>query len=115
MDELDRILSTERSVTPSPGFAHSVMRAVRHEAATPSAISFPWRRMMPLIAAAALLVIAMLLAIPFRPAAEASPIVESATMNHLFAVLATIPLGYLATALLGSLVTVRLVMRMTSD
>ena len=83
MDELDRILSTERSVTPSPGFAHSVMRAVRHEAATPPAIPFPWRRMMPLIAAPAVLLIAVLLFLPYWPAAEASPIAESPPRGEL--------------------------------
>ncbi len=115
MNDLDRILSTECSVTPSPGFAHSVMRAVRHEAATPPAIPFPWRRMMPLIAAAADLLIAVLLSLPYWPAAEAFPIAESAVMQSLLAAFATLPLGYLAAALLGSLVTVRLTLRMTSD
>ncbi len=59
MDELDRILSTERSVTPSPDFAPSVMRAVFYEATAPPAIPFPWRRMMPIIAAAAVLIISV--------------------------------------------------------
>ena len=115
MDDLDRILSTERSVTPSPGFVHSVMRAVSHEAATPPAIPFPWRRMMPLIAAAVVLFIAVLLSLPYWPAAGASPIAESAVMKSLLAAFATVPLGYLAAALLGSLVTVRLTLRLTSD
>jgi hypothetical protein len=91
------------------------MRAVRHEAATPPAIPFPWRRMMPLIAAAAVLFIAVLLSLPSWPAAEASPIAESAVMQSLLAAFAALPLGYLAAALLGSFVTVRLTLRMTSD
>lgn len=114
MDDLDRILSTERSVTPSPGFAPSVMRAVRHEAATPPAIPFPWRRMMPLIAAAAVLFIAVLLSLPYWPAAEPSSMADSTAMKSMLAAFATLPLGYLAAALLGSLVTVRLTLRMTS-
>jgi hypothetical protein len=47
VDELDRILASEESITPSPGFAGSVMRAVRVEAEAPPAIAFPWRRALP--------------------------------------------------------------------
>lgn len=108
VDDLDRILSTERSVTSSPEFAHSVMRALRHEAVTPPAIPLTWRRMMPLIAAAAVLLIAVLMSLPYWPAAEASPTAESATMQSLLPAFATLPLAYLAAALPGSLVTVRL-------
>ena len=115
MDELDRILSTERSVTPSPDFAHSVMRAVRHEATAPPAIPFPWRRMMPIIAAAAVLIVAVLFSLPYSPTAGPSPIADSATMRQLLAAFATLPIGYLTAALIGSLVTVRLSLRMTSD
>ena len=115
MDDLDRILSTERQITPSPGFAHSVMRAVRHEAEAPPAIPFPWRRMMPIIGAAAVLLVAVLISVPYWPAAAASPTAESAVMKQLLAVFATLPIGYLSAALLGSFVTVRLSLRMVSD
>ena len=43
-DELDRILSSEMEIVPSSGFVASVMDGVRREAATPPAISFPWKR-----------------------------------------------------------------------
>ena len=46
MDELDRILSREETVTPSAGFVTSVMAAVRREAAAPPPIPFPWRRLL---------------------------------------------------------------------
>jgi len=115
MDELDRILSTERSVTPSPGFAHAVMRAVRHEATAPPAIPFPWRRMMPLIAAAAVLVTVVLFSLPYWPAAGPSSFAGSAAMRHLLAAFATLPIGYLTAALIGSLLTVRLSLRAISD
>jgi hypothetical protein len=51
-DEIDRILSREEEILPSSGFAASVMDAVRHEAAVPPPIPFPWRRAWPLIAVA---------------------------------------------------------------
>ena len=114
MDELDRILSTERSVTPSRGFAPSVMRAVRHEATAPPAIPFPWRRMMPIIAAAAMLIMSVLFSLPYWPTAEPSHIAESATMRQLLAAFATLPIGYLTAALIGSLVAVRLSLRVAS-
>lgn len=43
-DELDRILSEEKELLPSPRFAGTVMRAVRSEAAAPPPIPFPWKR-----------------------------------------------------------------------
>lgn len=51
-DELDRILSRDEEILPSSGFAASVMDAVRREAAVPPPIPFPWRRALPLFAAA---------------------------------------------------------------
>lgn len=51
-DEIDRILSREEGILPSSGFAASVMDAVRREAAVPPPIPFPWRRAWPLLAAA---------------------------------------------------------------
>ena len=55
-DELDRILGAEQDVLPSPHFHASVMRAVRHEAAAPQPIPFPWTRAWPALAAAVLVV-----------------------------------------------------------
>ena len=114
MDELDRILSTERSVTPSPYFASSVMRAVRYEATAPPAIPFPWSRMMPIIAAAGVLIISALLSLAYGPAAGPSQVVESATMKQLLTAVAALPIGDCAAALIGSLVAVRLSLRMTA-
>lgn len=44
MDEIDRILSSEPLVEPSPEFAGRVVAAVRREAGLPPPIAFPWRR-----------------------------------------------------------------------
>jgi hypothetical protein len=51
-DEIDRILSREEEILPSSGFAASVMGAVRREADAPPPIPFPWKRALPLLAAA---------------------------------------------------------------
>ena len=71
--------------------------------------------MMPIIAAAAILIVAVLVSLPYGPAAGTSPMADSAVMRQLLAAFATLPLGYLAAALLGSFVTVRLTLRMTAD
>ncbi|MFQ5349214.1 MAG: hypothetical protein ACE5EG_02085 [Thermoanaerobaculia bacterium] len=42
-DAIDRALRDEPPVTPSPGFAHGVMRSVRVEAAHQEALPFPWK------------------------------------------------------------------------
>ena len=52
-DELERILSEEREIQPSPMFAAKVMAAVQREAAAPPPIAFPWRRALPGFAGAA--------------------------------------------------------------
>lgn len=46
MNELDRILASDTTVTPSTGFTRDVMRAVRQEAYTPPPIPFPWGRVL---------------------------------------------------------------------
>ncbi len=53
-DELDRMLSRNEEIVPSSGFTAAVMGAVRETAAIPAAIPFPWRRALPIIAAALL-------------------------------------------------------------
>jgi len=55
MDDLDRILASEETIEPSSGFAASVMDGVRREAAIPAPIPFPWRRLVPGLAACLLL------------------------------------------------------------
>ncbi len=44
MDDLDRILSTEIRLTPSPEFTITVMAAVHRRADAPPPLPFPWRR-----------------------------------------------------------------------
>jgi hypothetical protein len=71
--------------------------------------------MMPLIAAAAVAVVALLISIPYGQPAGPSPLAESAVVQQLLAAFTALPIGYLAAALLGSFITVRLSWRMVSD
>jgi hypothetical protein len=50
-EELDRILSAGPEILPSSGFVASVMNAVREEACAPPPIPFPWKRLLPGLAA----------------------------------------------------------------
>src|SRR5258708_21355177 len=45
--EINSILTRGDEILPSPGFAVSVMEAVRREAAAPPPIPFPWKRALP--------------------------------------------------------------------
>lgn len=44
MDDLERVLSGEPRIEPSPGFTDRVMGKVRREAWAPKPIPFPWTR-----------------------------------------------------------------------
>lgn len=50
--EIDPILSGQDEIHPSAGFVACVMDAVRHEAAAPPPIPFPWKRVLPGLALA---------------------------------------------------------------
>jgi hypothetical protein len=58
-DDLDRILSTEQESIPSSGFVLSLMDAVRHEAAAPPPIPFPWKRALPGLSAVGLALVSV--------------------------------------------------------
>jgi hypothetical protein len=45
--DIDRALTSDRTIVPSPGFATRVMRAVRQHVGDRGALSFPWRRLLP--------------------------------------------------------------------
>jgi hypothetical protein len=72
-DDIDRLLASEEMLEPSPGFAVSVMSAVRREAETLEPIAFPWRRALPgLVFSAAGLVAVLALLVGDFIAAPAS-------------------------------------------
>jgi len=59
--QLDAALGSEQDrILPSSGFADAVMAAVRQEASAPAPIPFPWKRALPGMIAAVLLLGAML-------------------------------------------------------
>ena len=65
--ELDRLLGSEGSITPSPGFVRTVMRAVRGVHAHVPVVAFPWRRLGAGLAASivlAFLTVAVLSDVP---------------------------------------------------
>ncbi|HEY1242567.1 MAG TPA: hypothetical protein VGF16_18525 [Bryobacteraceae bacterium] len=116
-EELDRILSDEPGVVPSSGFTVAVMEAVRREAATPPPIPFPWKRALPGLAAwLVVLVVAVFSShsgaaletagVPFWPRFLSAATAALATAGR-FGV------GWVALALLLSLVSVTLSMRLT--
>jgi hypothetical protein len=47
MDALDKVLTAEEELAPSSGFLASVMDRVREEAVAPPPIPFPWKRFLP--------------------------------------------------------------------
>jgi hypothetical protein len=73
VDDLDRLLSREPRLVPSPGFAAAVMDAVRTEATLPSALRFPWRRFVAGFGLSAILLVAGLATLPSVPAESLSP------------------------------------------
>jgi hypothetical protein len=58
--EINSILSREDEILPSSGFAVSVMEAVRREAAAPPPIPFPWKRALPGLVVAGLVLAVVL-------------------------------------------------------
>ncbi len=50
-DDIERVLTNEEVITPSPDFLASVMRAVRRQAAALPPMKFPWLRLLPAILA----------------------------------------------------------------
>ncbi|MDJ0911368.1 MAG: hypothetical protein QNI99_19445 [Woeseiaceae bacterium] len=50
-DDIDKVLTNEEVITPSPDFLASVMRAVRRQAAALPPMKFPWLRLLPAILA----------------------------------------------------------------
>ena len=60
--EIERALRDEPEISPTPDFAHRVMRSVRHQAADHEAMPFPWKQLAAGLAASAGLALAGVLA-----------------------------------------------------
>ena len=59
--EIDHILSKQDELLPSSGFVSSVMDAVRAEATAPPPIPFPWRRALPFMVVAAVVLVGLVI------------------------------------------------------
>ena len=57
--EMDQILCKQDEILPSSGFTAAVMEAVRREAAAPAPIPFPWKRALPVMILAAIVLVAV--------------------------------------------------------
>jgi hypothetical protein len=117
-DEFDRILSEEEEILPSFGFGAAVMDAVRHEAAVPAPIPFPWRRALPGLAATALsLVSVLVVALTQMGRGLAAPPLPAEWTNWLVPMMRAMMnagAGWVALALLLTLASVMLSMRLAS-
>jgi hypothetical protein len=99
-NDIDRTLSGEDAIVPSSGFAASVMGAVQREASIPPPIPFPWKRALPGLVFCA----GVLLAFFIERLKSAPAQAHSSTLAHAAA-------GWIAAALLVSLASVLVPMR----
>lgn len=118
--ELDRMLSRDDEILPSSGFALSVMDAVRREAAAPPPIPFPWKRALPGLVAAGVVLSLVLVAVvaAIMQAARVIAPQPSASvpsvMPALFNGSMESAVIWIGLALLTALVSVKLSMRLAS-
>jgi hypothetical protein len=112
-DDLERILASERGVTPSPDFVSRVMSGVRREAALPPAIAFPWRRLRPILVAcgAALAAAFVLFAILLSRSGAPLGTLERGPMIHIAAAVGASGLPLLLGMLSASWLLFRLSLR----
>jgi len=110
-EPIDRILGEDPALTPSSGFADSVMDAVRREAAGPEPLAFPWRRVVPGLAVCLLAIVAIAVAAVTGPSGAEN---ESAPLTALLerTLLAQSTL-LLAGTLLGSWMVVRMTLMLS--
>jgi hypothetical protein len=123
--EINRILSQEDEILPSSGFAVSVMDEVRREAAAPPPIPFPWKRALPglvvggfVLALVFVTVVAAMVQLIRAPASAhlsmslpsvLAPIFGPGLQRNL-----EIAASWIVLALLATLVSVKLSMRLAS-
>jgi hypothetical protein len=117
--DFDHILSKEEQILPSSGFAASVMEAVQREAAAPPPIPFPWKRALPGICAACLMIVLVVLASVslLRHEAASRPL-PAQWLSAIAAITQgwkTVGANWIALALILSLVTVKLSMHFASS
>ena len=116
-DDIDRILSRAEEILPSAGFTALVMDSVRSEASAPPPIAFPWKRALPGFAATGFALVSVLVGLAkiAREALAAPPSVMGPSVIEPF--LRTVlhaGVGPVVLALLVSLASVKLSMRLTA-
>jgi hypothetical protein len=77
-DDLDRALSNEPEIEPSPAFLHAVMSAVERSADAPPPIAFPWLHALPIAAALAIVVFTAYRAFSLGVAGPPAPLAPAA-------------------------------------
>ena len=110
-DDLDRVLSRVEDIVPSSGFVAAVMDAVRGEAAAPPQIPFPWKRALTGLAACTLALVSFVIAALMRPGGQAG----SSVLTTVFESARAAGADWIALALILSLVSVILSMRLTGS
>jgi hypothetical protein len=117
-DDLDRILSKEQEIIPSSGFVNSVMDSVRREALTSAPIPFPWTRALPglasVVVSLGLLLIVGGAAVTRGVAAQSQPLALPFAYHRILEAPRTIEAGWIVLALLLSLASAKLSIRLTT-
>jgi len=116
MNDLDRILRTEPTLSPPPGFVGGVMATVHRRAEEPPPIAFPWRSAAVGFGAGALLIVAAAIAALSQPPGGGSP--AGLLPGFVARAMGALPrdvLAPLALALVASLAAVRLSFRMAGS
>lgn len=99
-DEIDRALREDRTLTPSPGFSGTVMRAVRQQAETREGLEFPWLRLAAGLATCAGLTVC---GVVIMLAGSGPPPVDTAALISTLERSALAPaMAWASTALVGS-------------
>jgi hypothetical protein len=101
--DLDRILARGSEIVPSSGFTARVMGVVRRDAVTPP-IPFPWKRAIPGLAAAVLIVVcfAVFFTAPGPAVSYSLP-----RLSSIFDSMRFLGAGWIALALLASAAAVK--------
>jgi len=117
-DDLDRILSSQQEIIPSSGFVDAVMDAVRHESETPPPMPFPWKRALPGLFAACFALMSVFVAgiTPFTRGTPTWPLPAGllSSLDLILQAWKTVGASWIALALIVSLASVKLSMRLVS-
>jgi hypothetical protein len=117
-DDIDRILAMNQQIVPSPGFVASVMDEVRHDAAMPLPIPFPWKRTLPGLSAAGIALASLLVTgvmLFQRPVTSALPAKLLSSISLVIAAGRAIGASWIALALVVSFASVKLSVRLVES